>query len=168
MIPLEPQFSEACEVLEMLSRVLREGKSIALEHPLRRLEAIYQVAAVATRQTILTTLADFRCSEALPIFIRALQKDESALVRHEAAFAVGILGNESHTHFLVHAMLNDPHLMVRHEAATALATVGNESCISPLEQACTDQSVAVAESARFALHYVVRRISLKQRSALHR
>jgi deoxyhypusine monooxygenase len=80
-----------------------------------------------------------------------LKSDKDALVRHEAAFALGQLGVTDALVTLSQSLDSDPSLFVRHEAAIAVGVIGSERGRDMLHRALTDESKEVRESARIAL-----------------
>jgi HEAT repeat protein len=80
-----------------------------------------------------------------------LTNDKDSLVRHEAAFALGQLGFTDALTTLSYSINSDPSLFVRHEAAIAVGVIGSEEGRGPLQQALSDGSQEVRESAKIAL-----------------
>jgi HEAT repeat protein len=80
-----------------------------------------------------------------------LTNDKDSLVRHEAAFALGQMGFPDALTTLSHSINSDPSLFVRHEAAIAVGVIGSEKGRDPLQQALSDESHEVRESAKIAL-----------------
>ncbi len=96
-------------------------------------------------------LADVAAENAVAPISDVLKHDENALVRHEAAFSLGQLGYSSGIGALADAVENDSSFFVRHEAAVALGVIGSEDARKTLEQALSDESEEVRESAMVAL-----------------
>lgn len=118
------------------------------------LEAITEVALNGTpgarrRALYLLSLWDGRL--VFQTLAHALLGDDSAVVRHEAAFFLGALGIEEAQTPLVHALLSDSNELVRHEAAEALWDMGCAKAIDALRQALGDPSAAVRETVAMAL-----------------
>ena len=154
-ICVEGDFLKADEAIEALHAALRytnQGQSVS--EGMSRLEEIYRRGNEEVRYKILTDLIEIEYTGARSLLIEALQSDESALVRHEAAFGLGVLGNQTHASILVHATLNDDNLMVRHEAAIALASAGREGALGALVKASRDSRPEVAASARYAIQSI--------------
>lgn len=80
-----------------------------------------------------------------------LTNDKDSLVRHEAAFALGQMGFTDALTTLSHSITSDPSMFVRHEAAIAVGVIGSERGRDPLQQALSDESQEVRESAKIAL-----------------
>ena len=149
---LEPDFIEADDLIESLASALQTldyGISV-MEH-VARLESIYARASAAIRYKIISELIDLEYTGARPLLLKALSRDTSPLVRHEAAYGLGILGKSADAKALVPVMLNDLDPMVRHEAAISLAALGGEENLKPLVATLNDKFEAVADSANYAL-----------------
>lgn len=155
-------FIEADEVLDDLHSALRyQSANLSLGKILLRLEKIYERAGEVTRYKILTEMIDMECKEGIPLYLNILEKDKSALVRHEAAFGIGIIGNKSHCDALINSLVKDRSPMVRHEAAIALAEIGGEEHLKILLEATKDKSLEVSSSARFAIQNIQLNQNLK-------
>ena len=74
-----------------------------------------------------------------------MKNDKDALVRHEAAFALGQLGETEALVTLSQSLDSDPSLFVRHEAAIAVGVIGSELGRDMLHQALTDESKEVRD-----------------------
>ena len=155
MNTLEPDFVEAEEALESLNFVLRHPEvPSSLAEEMERIRLIYVRGSESTKYKILTELIDIEFTGTRPLLLEVLMNDESPLLRHEAAFGLGIFKKESDREALIEAMLHDSHEMVRHEAAIALAEIGDEECLPALKKASQDESVAVSSSARYAIQNI--------------
>lgn len=152
---LEPQFLEGDNALEDLYRALHSSKpGRSLEQELSQLELLYEQGGEEIRYKILTEVIDMEYSGAIRLLLKVLKTDTSPLLRHEAAFGLGVLRRPANPSPLVDAMLTDPNLMVRHEAAIALAEVGNEEALEALSRAAQDERTEVAASARYAIQNI--------------
>src|SRR3989442_1021417 len=87
-----------------------------------------------TRYTIINTLSAVNNDLARQFLKNVIIGDSSPLVRHEAAFALGLICDETCSPVLRHALANDKSMLVRHEAAMALAECGSEADIQSLEK----------------------------------
>lgn len=155
MNTLEPDFIEAEEALESLHFILHHPEvPSSLAEEMERIRLIYMRGSESTKYKLLTELIEMEFVGARPLIIEVLESDYSPLLRHEAAFGLGIMGEQPDHEILIKAMLNDPHEMVRHEAAIALAEIGGEESLRALEEVTKDTSDAVAASARFALQNI--------------
>ena len=160
---VDHEFLEADQTLEALCTDLRyaaSGHSVTQNR--EHLEALYHRSDAVTRYKVLTELIDIEYSGVRPLLLEALRYDDSALVRHEAAFGLGLLGDGTCVNALIEALLDDENLMVRHEAAIALAEVGGEEALEALEKASHEQQAEVATSAKFAIQNI--RLKLYHRS----
>ena len=154
-IYLNPDFLDADNAIEALHSILHYTQSKDfLTETTAKLEAIYRRGSDEVRYKVITNLIDIEYTGSLPLLVEALQSDDSPLVRHEAAFGLGILGDSSYSSILTYAILNDDNLMVRHEAAIALAEMGGDAALGALVQACRDESPEVAASAKYALQSI--------------
>ena len=119
---------------------------------------LFKNSTTVTQYKLLTEAVELQCAHIVTLLRVALLENESALVRHEAAFGLGLLGDSSDIVLLANAMLSDPHLMVRHEAAIALGAIGDATALASLAEAVHDPEISVAESARFGLEQVLVRL----------
>jgi HEAT repeat protein len=103
------------------------------------------------RTRVICILADISDIEAVEPISRVLERDKSALVRHEAAFSLGQMGYQTAMPALSNAVKSDPSYFVRHEAAVALGVIGSEEAREILNEALKDESEEVRESAIIAL-----------------
>lgn len=90
-------------------------------------------------------------SEIADLMVWVLNNDDNGIVRHEAAFQIGLHNMRAKIPDLVNCILNDKSDLVKHEAMEALGLLrdhgNNETLIKMLE----DKSVAVSETAAFVL-----------------
>ncbi len=152
---VRPDFLEVSDLIEELHSSLTGG--VATRTPteaMARLTSIYRGAPEEVRYEVLTELVGLEYIGARELLVEALQHDKSALVRHEAAFGLGIVGTSRHITVLKNAMLEDPNPMVRHEAAIALAMIGGEGALGALSKAERDSDPEVAASARYGVQIV--------------
>jgi len=81
-----------------------------------------------------------------------LTSDPSALVRHEAAYALGQMQDAGAAAALGAALANtDEDVMVRHEAAEALGAIGDPAAVPTLSHYLHDARVEVRETCVLAL-----------------
>ena len=93
-----------------------------------------------TRFSVVHELSDVDNDLSRQLLMGVLAVDSSALVRHEAAFALGCIGNEHSLPVLRQALMTDKSPMVRHESAMAMSEIGTESDIGVLTTALNDAS----------------------------
>ena len=151
-----PNFVEAERAIRDLYGALKytkPGHSLA-SHRLR-LERIYHEGDVVTRFKVLTELIAMGYWATRGLLLEALESDSSALVRHEAAFGLGTIGDTSCVEALAHALTSDPDPTVRHEAAIAMAQVSGPDALQALAQAASDQNPDVADSASYAIQEIL-------------
>ena len=160
------KFKEAHKAIGELCLAVQSsnGKQTAIFDSLEVLYEMlrYNKGAEVTRYRIITGIveANFRTKAALRFLAKVLRKDESPLVRHEAAFALGMLNDGEYIGPLKDVLLIDKSPIVLHEVAIALATVGNESCLELLEAAARYRNNLVASSAKYALRLIRLRLNL--------
>ena len=153
---LLPGFIEADEALEILHLALEDRQNrYSIKEAMDRVISIYSGANEEIRYKIVTDLTELHFSGMVPFLIDVLRKDESPLIRHEAAFGIGALGSAADCTALIRALQTDRSDMVRHEAAIALAEIGGKEAISMLEAATTDSDPTVALSAKFAIQSIL-------------
>jgi HEAT repeat protein len=152
-------FANAETLLKKLSDALTQQDADSSRKALEQITDLYDRSDILTQYKLLTDLIELRYDNIRPLIRREVRSNPSALVRHEAAFGLGVFRNSSDKDVLIEAMLNDDHLMVRHEAAIALATTGDAECFGALEQAAREPEASVVESAEYA----IRQISLRAR-----
>lgn len=90
--------------------------------------------------------------EAAAALADGLRDPDSALFRHEVAYVLGQMQEESVADSLVASLTDEgEHPMVRHEAAEALGAIGTEACMAVLRRYASDESRVVRESCEVAL-----------------
>ena len=153
--PLSPAFIEADAVLESLYIAARDPYNrFSIPEAMDRLKAVYNSATEIVRYKIVTDLTEIKSTTPVPFLVEVLRNDESAMVRHEAAFGIGALGRENDSVHLIDSLKNDPSNIVRHEAAIALAEIGGSDAIPALEAASKHSDPDVAMSAQFAVQNI--------------
>lgn len=109
------------------------------------------------RMRAIFTLRNLGTDRAVEAIARALLTDESALLRHEAAYVLGQVQSAHAVPYLETSLFSDPHVMVRHEAAEALGNISDDRVLDILKRGLDDADVEVRESCVVALdlqHYV--------------
>lgn len=109
------------------------------------------------RMRAIFTLRNLGTTRAVDAIGRALLEDDSALMRHEAAYVLGQMQNPHAIPVLEAALFSDPHVMVRHEAAEALGNIDDEQVLDILKRGLDDPDIEVRESCVVALdnqHYL--------------
>jgi HEAT repeat protein len=151
-------FRKAEVIKDRLRMAVSLGSDSEIRQTLEEATHLFQIADTVTQYKLISEAVEIQCNLVLPLLRTALVENESALVRHEAAFGLGLLGDSDDVGRLAKAMLYDPHLMVRHEAAIALGAIGNKTAVAALVEAVNDTEPSVAESARFGLEQVLMRL----------
>ena len=153
---LLPAFIEADEALEFLYIAIRDRSNrFSVRETMGRVRSIFNTANEEVRYKIVTDLTAMKFAGVVPFLKDLLRNDKSPLIRHEAAFGIGMLGSVRDSAPLIEALKHDKSNMVRHEAAIALAEVGSGDAILALEAATTDSDPAVVSSARFAVQSIL-------------
>ena len=80
-------------------------------------------------------------------FVQAL-KDESELIRREAAVALGEIKDEKAIEPLITALTTDEESEVRGSAADALGSIGDNRAVEPLKKALKDESGVFGEKGK--------------------
>jgi len=123
---------------------------------------LYDRADETTRFAIINGLAAAKLAIALPLFRQALQHDPNEVVRHEAAVALGNVGDSGSVPLLC-AALRDSSSLVRHEAALALGDLGDETHLALLEKHLRqDDRPEAAISCRVAIAQIQHRLLLEE------
>ena len=155
-VTLDPAFREAENAIEVLHEALHHDRSeCSPSEAIAQLESIYHSTSDEVRYQIITQVIDLEYIGARRLLVHTLRNDANALLRHEAAFGLGVLGTPEHVEVLCEVLLKDPNPMVRHEAAIAIAEIGDLSALEPLQLAAEDKCPEVAASARYAIQKIL-------------
>ena len=98
-------------------------------------------------------LAELR-GKAIALVTESLLRDESDVVRHEAAFILGEKAEDPRREEILDCLCSaaaDPSILVRHEVALALAKFPSEKSVKQLFKLARDRSDEVSGSAEYAL-----------------
>jgi deoxyhypusine monooxygenase len=109
------------------------------------------------RMRAIFTLRNLGTDRAVEAIGRALLEDESALLRHEAAYVLGQVQSPHAIPILEDGLFSDAHVMVRHECAEALGNIMDDRVLDILKRGLDDADVEVRESCVVALdnqHYL--------------
>ena len=109
----------------------------------------------ATRYDIVNRLCSIDNDLARLALGNTLVGDPSSLVRHEAAFGLGYVGDASSERVLIFALEHDESFLVRHEAAMSLAEFGGPQVTRSLRAGLEDESAEVAISCEVALQRIM-------------
>ena len=117
--------------------------------------------AMDARFSALFRLRSLGTEDAVRALVERLdrEREASALMRHEVAFALGQMGATGAIEALCETLADSSENgMVRHECAEALGALGSEHarCVEALRTACVDEKREVAETAALALRKLER------------
>jgi hypothetical protein len=90
-------------------------------------------------------------SEIADLLVWVLLNDDNIIVKHEAAFQIGVRNMRSKIPYLIKSALNDESELVRHEAIEALGLMRAHECKKTLIKMLEDPNDAVRETAAFVL-----------------
>ena len=90
-------------------------------------------------------------TEIADLMVWVLNNDDNGIVRHEAAFQIGLHNMRTKIADLVNSILNDNSELVKHEAIEALGLLRDHGSKETLIKMLEDKSVAVSETAAFVL-----------------
>lgn len=114
--------------------------------------SLYHRGGEAVRFRVIGGIAGLGYGDYASLLFEALRYDPSALVRHEAAFALAQDESSNAVQVLVEIGLNDASHLVRHEAAMALEQLDGEGAALPaLEVGLADPSPEVVASCQVAI-----------------
>lgn len=91
------------------------------------------------------------CTEIADLMVWVLNNDENGIVRHEAAFQIGLHNMRAKIPDLVNSILNDKSDLVKHEAIEALGLLRDHGSKETLIKMLEDKSAVVSETAAFVL-----------------
>lgn len=91
------------------------------------------------------------CSEIADLMVWVLNNDDNGIVRHEAAFQIGLHNLRTKIPDLINSILNDKSDLVKHEAIEALGLLRDQGSKETLIKMLEDKGVAVSETAAFVL-----------------
>ena len=91
------------------------------------------------------------CTEIADLMVWVLNNDDNGIVRHEAAFQIGLHNLRTKIPDLINSILNDKSDLVKHEAIEALGLLRDHGSKETLMKMLEDKGVAVSETASFVL-----------------
>jgi len=115
----------------------------------------------ADRFSIVNRLSESDNFTARAFLEKVLVLDHHKVVRHEAAFSLGCVGDNESAGHLRHAMSNDESTLVRHESAMALSEVGSEVDLEYIEKQMNDQNEEVVLTCEIAKKRLLTRLALE-------
>jgi len=153
---LDPNFAEATKALVALKWVRHNSAPIDVEDEIyKRIISLFSAGSESVRYLVITKLIELGDRYSRPLLKDVLKNGENALLRHEAAFGLGIFGERSDEKALIEALMTDPDEIVRHEAAIALAEVGDKESLMELEEVSQNDSDLVSYSAKYAIQNIL-------------
>lgn len=90
-------------------------------------------------------------TEIAELMVWVLNNDDNGIVRHEAAFQIGLHNIREKIPDLVNSILNDKSDLVKHEAIEALGLLRDHGSKETLTKMLDDKGEAVSETAAFVL-----------------
>lgn len=102
------------------------------------------------------------------LLLRVLRGDPNPIIRHDAAFALGVIMAEEAQEALAAAAVADEHFLVRHESLESLAFSARTPVVmKALEQGLRDEHPEVRETAEMARAYqLAKPLQVEARSLL--
>ena len=85
------------------------------------------------------------------LMVWVLNNDDNGIVRHEAAFQIGLHNMRARIPDLINSILNDKSDLVKHEAIEALGLLRDHGSKETLTKMLEDKGEAVSETAAFVL-----------------
>lgn len=95
-------------------------------------------------------------NEIAQLMVWVLNNDDNSIVRHEAAFQIGLHNMRDKIPDLVHSIMNDRSDLVKHEAIEALGLLREHQSMETLETMLKDPSEAVRDTAWFVIRRLKR------------
>jgi HEAT repeat protein len=136
--------------LDKITQVLKNERDQSI-----RWESIWLVGEITEE---LTNTDDPIFNEIADLLVWVLQNDDNGIVKHEAAFQIGLRNMRAKIPYLVNSALNDKSELVRHEATEALGFMRAHECKEMLRKMSEDPSEAIRETAVLMLKRLDRRI----------
>ena len=90
-------------------------------------------------------------NEIAELMVWVLNNDDNGIVRHEAAFQIGLHNMRAKIPDLINSILNDKSDLVKHEAIEALGLLRDHGSKETLRKMLEDKGDAVSETAAFVL-----------------
>jgi len=102
-------------------------------------------------EELINTHDDPIFDEIADLMVWVLRNDDNEIVKHEAAFQIGLRNMRAKITYLVNSALNDKSELVRHEATEALGLMRAHECKETLRKMLEDPSEAVRKTAVLVL-----------------
>jgi HEAT repeat protein len=109
-----------------------------------------------TRRKSLALLYCWDAKLAAQHLVHVLRSDPCPVVRHEAAYYLGLLNQPETLEPMMTSLREDSAELVRHELAEALGDMGAVAAIPAIQAALSDTSDIVSRTARIALQQLLK------------
>jgi len=135
------------ERLSKITQILKNEKDESI-----RWDAVWLAGeiteSVEKEDPILCEIAD--------LMVWVLRNDDNGIVKHEAAFQIGVRNMRSKIPDLLYSATNDKSEIARHESIEALGLMRAHEATEKLQEMTTSPSPAVRETAIFVLKRLAR------------
>ena len=135
------------ERLDKVTQILRNEKDESI-----RWDAVWLAGeiteAVEKEDPILSEIAD--------LMVWVLRNDDNGIVKHEAAFQIGVRNMRTKIPDLLYSAMNDKSEIARHESIEALGLMRAHEATEKLKEMTASSSDAVRETAIFVLKRLAR------------
>jgi HEAT repeats len=126
--------------LDKITQVLKNERDESI-----RWESIWLAGEIT--EELINTDNDPIFDEIANLMVWVLQNDDNGIVKHEAAFQIGVRNMRAKIPYLINCALNDKSELVRHEATEALGFMRAPEFKETLRKKLEDPSEAVRETA---------------------
>ncbi len=130
------------ERLDKIKQILRNETDESI-----RWDSIWLAGEITESVNINDPILD----EIADLMVWVLINDNNGIVKHEAAFQIGVRNMKDKIPNLINSAQNDKSELVRHEAIEALGLMRAHECREVLKKMLDDPSDAVRETAVFVL-----------------
>ncbi len=130
------------ERLDKITHILRNERDESI-----RWDSVWLAGEI----TEMINIGDPIFAEIADLMVWVLLNDDNGIVKHEAAFQIGVRNMRDKIPSLINSALNDKNVLVRHEAIEALGLMRAHECKDTLRNMLDDPSDAVRETAVFVL-----------------
>lgn len=135
------------ERLDKVTQILRTERDESI-----RWDAVWLAGeiteAVEKEDPIISEIAD--------LMVWVLRNDDNGIVKHEAAFQIGVRNMRTKIPDLLYSAMNDKSEIARHESIEALGLMRAHEATEKLKEMTTSPSDAVRETAIFVLKRLAR------------
>lgn len=135
------------ERLDKVTQILRNERDESI-----RWDAVWLAGeiteAVEKEDPIISEIAD--------LMVWVLRNDDNGIVKHEAAFQIGVRNMRTKIPDLLYSAMNDKSEIARHESIEALGLMRAHEATEKLKEMTTSPSDAVRETAIFVLKRLAR------------